>query len=184
MAPARWFNGVLLFCCLLASPADAADKVIAGTLGGQAPLWPFYIALHKGFLAAQAIDMELNFAPSGSGIVQQLTGGSLDVVVSVGMDDPMQAIDKGAPLAIIRVIGKSAPYALIAKPDIKTIDDLRGKTIASGSAVDITTVYLERMLAAHGLKKGDYDMISAGVAAARYAALMQASPARQWSCRR
>ena len=43
-------------CCalmMLAPAARAADKVVAGTLGGQAPLWPFYIALHKGFFAAE-----------------------------------------------------------------------------------------------------------------------------------
>ena len=155
----------------LALPAQAADKVVAGTLGGQAPLWPFYIALHKGFLDAAGIDMELNFAPSGSGITQQLTAGSLDVVVSVGLDDPMEAIDRGANLAIIRLIGKTPPYALIAKATVKTIADLRGKTISSGAQVDITTVFLEKMLGANGIKKGEYDMISAGVAAARYAAL-------------
>lgn len=157
---------------LATSPAArAADKVIAGTLGGQAPLWPFYIAMNKGFLAAEGIDFELNFAQSGSGAVQQLTGGSLDVVVSVGMTDPLQAIDKGAPLALIRVIGDAAPYALVAKPEIKTIADLRGKTISTGSPTDITSVYFEAMMVANGLKKGDYDVISAGVAAARYAAL-------------
>lgn len=168
---ARVVRAALVALAPIMPQAHAADRVIAGTLGGQAPLWPFYIALHKGFLAGEDIDMELNFAPSGSGIVQQLTAGSLDVVVSVGMDDPMQAIDKGAKLAIVRVIGKWPPYALIAKPGIKTIADLRGKTISSGSPVDITTVFLEKMLAANGLEKSDYDLISAGVAAARYAAL-------------
>ncbi|HXQ51909.1 MAG TPA: ABC transporter substrate-binding protein [Stellaceae bacterium] len=151
--------------------AQAADKVIAGTLGGQAPLWPFYIALHKGFLAAQGIDMELNFAPSGSGVVQQLTGGSLDVIVSVGLPEPLQAIDKGAKLALIRIIGKSAPYVLIGKANITSLADLRGKTISIGLSNDITNVYFERMMAGTGLKKGDYDIISAGVAAARLAAL-------------
>ena len=50
--------------------------------------------------------MEVNFAPSGAGVVQQLTGGSLDVALSVGITDPLQAIDKGAPLAVVRIIGK------------------------------------------------------------------------------
>ncbi len=88
----------------------------------------------KGFLTAEDIDMELNFAPSGSSVIQELTGGSLDVAVSVGLTEPMQAIDKGAALALVRIIGKSAPYALVAKPTVKTIADLRGKTISIGAA--------------------------------------------------
>jgi len=166
---ARW-----AVCCavmMLASAAQAADKIVAGTLGGQAPLWPFYIAIHKGFFAAEGINLELNFAQSGAAVTQQLTAGSLDVALSVGITDPIHAIDKGAPLALIRIVGNAAPYVLIGKPGLKTIADLKGKIVAVGQVSDITTVYFERMMAASGLTKGNYDVISAGVAAARYAAL-------------
>jgi ABC-type nitrate/sulfonate/bicarbonate transport system substrate-binding protein len=151
--------------------AKAADKVIAGSLGGQAPLWAIYVAVHKGFFAAEGIDLELNFGQSGPAVTQQLTAGSLDVALSVGITSPIHAIDKGASLALIRIVGNVAPYALIGKPGLKSIADLKGKTIATGQITDINTVYLERMMAAHGLKKGDYEILSIGVAAARYAAL-------------
>jgi ABC-type nitrate/sulfonate/bicarbonate transport system substrate-binding protein len=156
---------------LFGPAAQAADKVVAGTLGGQAPLWPFHIAVNKGFFAAEGIDLELNFAQSGAAVTQQLTAGSLDVALSVGITDPMHAIDKGASLALIRIIGQSAPYVLIGKPGLKSIADLKGKTISVGQVNDITTVYFERMMAANGLNKGDYEMIAAGVSAARYAAV-------------
>ncbi len=60
---------------------------------------------------------------------------------------------------------------LIGKPELKSIADLKGKTISTGADNDITTVYFERMMAANGLKKGDYTTLPAGVAAARFAAL-------------
>jgi NitT/TauT family transport system substrate-binding protein len=165
------FAVAALVLAAVAPSAQALEKVLAGTLGGQAPLWPFYIAIDKGFLAAEGIDMEVNFAQNGSAILQQLTGGSLDVVISVGLTEALQAIDKGAPLAIIRIIGKTAPYVLIAKPTIASIGDLKGKTISIGGPTDITNIYFERMMRANGLKAGDYETISAGVAAARFAAL-------------
>ena len=161
-------------CCavvLLAPAAQAADKVIAGSLGGQAPLWAIYVAVHKGFFAAEGMDLELNFAQSGAAVTQQLTAGSLDVALSVGITDPIRAIDKGAALALIRVIGNVGPYVLIGKPGLKSIADLKGKIISVGADNDITTVYFERMMAANGIKKGEYDTIPAGVAAARFAAL-------------
>ena len=164
---------VALCCALmvLAPVARAADKVMAGSLGGQAPLWAIYVAVHKGFFAAEGIDLELNFAQSGAAVTQQLTAGSFDVALSVGITDPIHAIDKGAPIALIRIVGRTAPYVLIGKPELKSIRDLKGKTISVGSANDITTVYFERMMEANGFKKGDYETISAGVAAARFAAL-------------
>jgi ABC-type nitrate/sulfonate/bicarbonate transport system substrate-binding protein len=168
--PRRVFIG-LVGAAAFARPALAADKIVGGTLGGQAPLWPFYIAAHKGFFAAQNLDVEINFAQSGAAVTQQLTGGSLDVALSVGINDPIHAIDKGAALAIIRIIGNFAPYVLIGKPGLKTMADLKGKIVCIGAANDMTTMYFNRMAAAVGLKRSDYDVISEGVAAARYAAL-------------
>ena len=153
------------------APARAADKIAAGTLGGQAPLWPFYIAIRKGFFAAQNLDVDINFAQSGAAVTQQLTAGSIEIALSVGINDPIHATDKGAPVAIVRIIGNAAPYVLIGKKGLKTIADLKGKTVSIGSTKDMTTIYFERMAAMSGLKKGDYDVVSAGVAAARYAAL-------------
>ena len=112
-----------VLCCaltmlslMLGPAAQAADKVIAGSLGGQAPLWAIYVAVHKGFFAAEDLDLELNFAQSGAAVTQQLTGGSLDVALSVGITDPIRAIEKGAPLALVRIVGNAAPYVLIGKP--------------------------------------------------------------------
>jgi hypothetical protein len=142
-----------------AQMAQAADKVIAGSLGGQAPLWAIYVAVHKSFFAREGVDLELNFAQSGAAVTQQLTAASLDVALSVGITDPIRAIDKGASLALIRVIGNAAPYVLIGKPGLKSIADLKGKIISVGADNDITTVYFERMMSANGLKKSDYDVL-------------------------
>jgi NitT/TauT family transport system substrate-binding protein len=171
-APVKLISAILCGAALmLAPPAAAADKVIAGTLGGQAPLWGIYVAVHKGFFAAEGIDLELNFIQSGAAVVQQLTAGSLDVALSVGITNPIHAIDKGAPVALTRIVGNTPPYVLIGKSSLTSIADLKGKTVSVGQVNDIATVYFERMAAAHGLKKGDYDLLPAGVSAARFAAL-------------
>ena len=65
---------------------------------------------NKGFFAGEDLDVEINFAQSGAAVTQQLTGGAFDVVLSVGISDPIHAIDKGAALAIIRIIGNAPPY--------------------------------------------------------------------------
>ena len=126
---------------------------------------------HKGFFATENLDVEINFAQSGAAVTQELTAGSIEVALSVGINDPIHAIDKGARLALIRIVGDAAPYVLIGKPGLKTIAELKGKTVCIGAVSDMTTVYFERMATANGLKRGDYDVLSAGVAAARYAAL-------------
>jgi ABC-type nitrate/sulfonate/bicarbonate transport system substrate-binding protein len=170
-ARAALFGAILALATSGIRPAQAADQVIAGSLGGQAPLWAIYVAMHKGFFAAEGLDVKLNFARSGSAVTQQVTAGSLNVALSVGATDPIRAIAKGADIAVVRIVGRSAPYVLIGKHEFKSIKDLKGKTIAVGGPHDIATVYVARMMAANGLKAGDYKTVAGGVARARFAAL-------------
>jgi ABC-type nitrate/sulfonate/bicarbonate transport system substrate-binding protein len=64
------------------------------------------------------------------------------------------------------------PYALLGKPAVKSLKDLKGKVISVGGPKDITRIYVERMLAPHGLKSGDYDFVYAGATTARAQALL------------
>jgi NitT/TauT family transport system substrate-binding protein len=125
--------------------AGAPDVVSVGSVDAtSANLWPFHVALKNGSYA---------------------------VAPTAGMVDPIRAIDKGAPVALVRIVIQSPPYALLAKPEIKKIEDLKGKTLIIGGAKDITRIFTERMLEPHGLKPGDYDYVFAGATSARFSAL-------------
>jgi len=150
----------------------AADTVLVGSVDpSSANLWPLYIGRKLGYFDAAGINIDLIFAPSNAAVVQQLAAGSYDIAPSAGMVDPVRAIEKGASEAIVRIVIQAPPYALLAKPAIKTMKDLKGKTIMLGGAKDITRIFAERMLAPNGLKAGDYDMLFAGATSARFAAL-------------
>jgi NitT/TauT family transport system substrate-binding protein len=161
-----------LTCVLPVSAAGAADRVIVGTVGSaSANLWPVFIGINKGLFAASGVAIDLVYVQSSAAMIQQLTAGSLDVSMSSGLVDPIRAIDKGSPIAIVRFESQSPPYALVAKPAIKTLRDLKGKVISVGGAKDITRIYVERMLAPSGVKPGEFDMVYAGATSARAAAL-------------
>ena len=91
--------------------------------------------------------------------------------MSTGLVDPIRAIDKGAPIAIVRFEMQAPPYALLAKSSIKSLKELKGKTISLGGPKDITKIFVERMLAPHGVKPGEFDMVFAGATSARASAL-------------
>ncbi|HXQ51908.1 MAG TPA: ABC transporter substrate-binding protein [Stellaceae bacterium] len=168
--------GAAALLCVVAAPgAHAAEKVEAGFVGAAvAPIWPFLIADSKGLFAVQGIAFEFVFGPTAPGIVQQLAAGSLDVAIA-GAADPIHAVDKGAPIAILRVIGQAAPYELIGKKGIASLAQLKGKTVSIGGPADITAVYWDRMARAGGLAKGEYDLIFGGSTGARLAALQSGS---------
>jgi NitT/TauT family transport system substrate-binding protein len=154
------------------APARAADTVVVGTVGSaSANLWPVFIGINKGMFAEKDLKIDLVFVQSSAAVIAQLTAGSLDVTMSTGLVDPIRAVEKGAPIAIGRFESQSPPYALVAKPSIKSLRDLKGKVISLGGAKDITRIYVERMLAPSGIRPGEFDMVFAGATAARAAAL-------------
>src|ERR1700728_81360 len=153
-------------------PAIAADVISVGSVDAtSANLWPLHIADKNGYFDAANLKIDLVFSQSNASVIQQLAAGSYSVAPSAGMVDPIRAIDKGAPVALVRIVIQAPPYALLAKPGIKKIEDLKGKTIIIGGAKDITRIFTERMLEPHGLKSGDYDYVFAGATSARFSAL-------------
>src|SRR5271169_2017717 len=155
-----------------APPVFAADTVSVGSVDAtSANLWPLQIALKNGYFDDAGIKIDLVFAQSNASVIQQLAAGSYSIAPSAGMVDPIRAIDKGAPVALVRIVIQAPPYALLAKPDIKTVEGLKGKTIMVGGPADITRLFNDRMMQQHGLQTGDYDYVFAGATSARFAAL-------------
>jgi ABC-type nitrate/sulfonate/bicarbonate transport system substrate-binding protein len=176
MASSRLTQFIGALCCALALFAApkvlAAETISTGMIGAaNAVGWPWYIGIQKGFFADAGITLDIIYVPTASGLVQQLSAGSLDIVADVGVVEPIHAVEKGAPVGLLRIVGQVSAYEMMAKPTIATVKDLKGKTICIGGLVDINRVYLERIMQANGLKDGDYDITVVGNTAGRFAAL-------------
>ena len=157
---------------LFAPSAPALETVETGMIGAaNSAGWPWYIGIAKGFLADLGIALDIIYVPTASGLVQQLAAGSLDIVADIGVVEPIHAVAKGAPVALVRITGAVPPYEMLAKPGIKSVKELKGKTICIGGLIDINRVYLERIMQANGLHNGDYDITVVGNTAGRFAAL-------------
>jgi ABC-type nitrate/sulfonate/bicarbonate transport system substrate-binding protein len=176
MGIGKWLGGgcalVLLGGALLVAPPVRAETITIGLVGSaSATHWPIYAGLKKGYYAAADIKLDMIFTPSSGALIQQLASGSLDAALSTGIVDPIYAIDKGAPIAIVRLEVQSPPYAMIAKPAIKSLKELKGKTIMIDGPKGITKIYVERMLAKNGVKPNEFDALFAGATSARFSAL-------------
>jgi NitT/TauT family transport system substrate-binding protein len=166
-------------CWMLAAVAAAApmrpaqaETITIGLVGAvSATHWPIYVGLKQGYYAAADLKLATVFTLSSNALVQQLAAGSLDAALSTGIVDPVYAIDKGAPIAVLRLEMVSPPYALLAKPAITSIKQLKGKSIMVDGPKGITRLYVERMLAANGIKASEVEMLFAGATQARFAAL-------------
>lgn len=166
---------IFIACTMIAltgSPAFAADKIVLGMIGaGSTVHWPTYIAAEKGFYAKHGVEIDVVVVPSNTAMQQQIAVNALNIGVSAGSPDPIRAVDKGAPAVILRVDSVASPYAFVSKPDVKSLADLKGRTVSLDGPKGITRAYFDRVMAPTGLKEGDFDLVFQGATPARLAAL-------------
>src|SRR6478672_8406465 len=106
MVMGRWSRkalaALLAGAAMALAPQARAETVTVGLVGAVSSThWPVYIGLTKGYFAAEDLTPDLVFIQSSAALVQQLTGGSLDLALSTGLADPIRA-HKGSPVAIVR----------------------------------------------------------------------------------
>ena len=165
---------IVLTCTLLLSTgkvvsAQAPSKIIEGYVSDGALQWPEYIAAEKGWFKENNVDLDM--VAVGAGAAQQLAAGALNIGYS-GFPDFIRATNQGAAVKIIINGTAVPPYSVYAKPAIKTISDLKGKTVSIGGSVDITLIYMTAFLAAGGLNAKDVDFVYAKATQDRFAALV------------
>ncbi|MGH6674443.1 MAG: ABC transporter substrate-binding protein [Xanthobacteraceae bacterium] len=155
-----------------AMPAQAAEKISIGIIGGPAAgAWPWAIAQQQGYFKQAGIEPDFIYVPSAPGLMQQLVAGSLDVIGLDGVVEAVHADAAGAVVGMLRIINGTTPYEFDAKPSIKSVKDLKGQKICLGGIKDITRVYVEQIMKANGLTDNDVSFVIVPNTAERLAAL-------------
>lgn len=146
----------------------AQTKITTGVVAHAATQLAEYWTANNG--CAKENGIELDFVTTGGGGAQQLAVGAINVSQS-GFPDYFRAIAQGAPMRIFINNNSVPPYSVHAKPAIKKIADLKGKTISIGAVKDVTLIYMQPFLASAGLKTTDVDFVYAKATADRFTAL-------------
>ncbi len=149
--------------------ARAETKITEGFVSNGALQWPEYIANDFGWFKDNGVSVDMVVV--GPGAAQQVAAGSLNIGYS-GFPDFIRATNQGAAVKIIINAVNQPPYAVYAKPTIKRIADLKGKTVSIGGVKDVTLIYMEAFIASAGLKATVLDFIYAKATQDRLAALL------------
>jgi len=133
---------------------------------------PDLIIQEKGFLAEENLTVEQVISGQSSASCQQVLAKAAQIG-GCSISDMIQAVEAGnAPLVIfMRAFAQPPNYSIMAKPEIKTWADLKGKTIMVGGPKDNTVFFTRAMARPNGLQDNDYSFQFAGASGARYAAL-------------
>lgn len=158
---------------LAAPPAHAADTIAFGIVSANPNYWALFVARDKGFYDKHGIKLDLVFTGTSAAATQALTGGSLQMTVSA-TDAAFIAQQKVPEMRQIYSLVGKLPYSLMVTPDIKRVEDLKGKVAGGTTPKTGDTYILRSILDAHGLKDGrDYTVIVAGTPPARAEAMQR-----------
>ncbi len=174
------FCALLMLCGIGRFPGSvwAADEIKLGTLSTAGDHWPRWVAWEQGFFKEQNLDVHEFRTDSVAKAVQALSANSTNLLFPANTQGVVVAMSKGAAIKIIAGDFTKALYYLITGPKYKKIEDLKGATMGVINLTSGSTVLLEKILAAHGLKyPGDYDLLTVGGTPARYAAVKKGAVA-------
>ncbi len=169
---------VTLICGVTAGAAwpcvgSAAETVpfrvsYGGTAGYQLPLW---VNKELGFSKKYGVDLEIILIQAGSPNIQALLGGSLQLTQTAASSALLGAI-RGAPVVIVATLENKLPIQLIARPEIKEPQQLRGKTIGINRFGGSNDAAVLMAVKAWKMDPKDITMLQTGGTSARMAALI------------
>ena len=130
---------VSLWVLLFNSLAQSAERVRIAYSSISAAYLGIWVAHDAGYFAKEKLDDQIILIPSGSQLAQVVTAGEVDVAALNG-SSAMAAVLQGADIKIIGNTTNKLIFSIYVRPEIKTIEDLKGKKIGVtrfGSATDI-----------------------------------------------
>ena len=128
----------LLSICILHVSAHAADKIRIGVPELNAQFAPLALAEKKGFFREDGLQGEvIRINPTVA--LAALVSGELDYWTVIG--NSVAAAIQGVPLRVLACYVPDSPNALIARPEYKSVQELKSKTVGlntSGGALEST----------------------------------------------
>ena len=116
----------------------------------------FTIAQRKGFFSREGINLEMVPIEGGANnMMAALDKGTVEIT-RTATPYLIQAVLKGSEGVAIAGETLTPIYSLIAKPEIKTFADLKGKVVGLSLAVDTISISTRKLMAKNGIKEGDF----------------------------
>ena len=142
-------SAVLVLSAIFLTPAHAAPIRIAysSISGAMLPLW---VAKDRKFFDKHGVDVELTYIRGVA--IEAMLAGEVQFV-RASPPSVVRSTIRGADLAIIANTINVAVFSLMTKPEIRRIEDLKGKKIGVSSLGDSPDLVLSLLLERWGLQR-------------------------------
>jgi ABC-type nitrate/sulfonate/bicarbonate transport system substrate-binding protein len=199
--PSKWLRaasvalivGALAGCTAAATPSpqpttapSAAASSAASVTPSKAPLVKvkyglpvstvtldtsgIFFAIDKGFMAEQGLEVEVTGYARATAIRAMLSGGA--DIIEIDSGSALLAYVNGAPLKFISMPIPGALDVIVAKSDIKSVEQAVGKKWATSGAGSQGQVFAEAILKNHNIALDKVTFVPVGSSADRAKALL------------
>lgn len=145
---------------MLLTPAKAQTQLAVIVFPGVQNL-PMFAAQAKGLFTKRGLAVDLKFTPNSDELRNGLAEGRYHIAHSA-IDNAFALKDK-ANVDIAVVLGGDDSFnRLIVQPEITSLADIKGKTVAVDAVNTAYAFQLYEMLRQKGLNKGDYEVKPVG----------------------
>jgi NitT/TauT family transport system substrate-binding protein len=168
-----WILGVMVLALLIGGSAFAGEPIKLGmsTWLGYAPL---YLAKEKGFFHKRGIEVEIVVIESPADRRAAFAADRIQGMATT-VDTHVMTAAAENPIPVKQVLAMDDSYGgdgIVAKKEIKTVKDLKGKTVAAQLGAGASYFWLNYVLSQNGLKLSDLKTVDmkAGDAGAAFVA--------------
>ena len=117
---------------------------------------PLLVAEREKFFAREGLNfVVVPITGGGEKLIEALHDDTADMT-HVATAFMIQAAMKGSDAVAIAAEFNNPIYSLIAKPEIKTYADLKGKLLGFAAETGSITISIRKLMAMHGLQRDDY----------------------------
>src|SRR5687768_15798920 len=147
--------------------ASSASRVSIHVPSRSLSIMPYYFGKDKGFFAAEQIEPQLIVMAPPTAIAA--LAGELDFSATLGA--ATSAIMRGLPLKRVFYVQHDPSHALIAQPEIKSVQELIGKVVAVTALTDAVGMSAALVLKGNGIDPGRVTLLATQVTDNAYKAL-------------
>jgi NitT/TauT family transport system substrate-binding protein len=156
--------------CVQSSHAADLTSFRVGISAPVVTIFPIWMGEAGGFYEKEGLKVEVITMEGGSRGVQVLLSGEIQAM-HVGLAPVVQANKQGADLRLVTSTGNTIPITIFATMAIKSMAELKGKTIGISTFGSETDIAISIALKQVGLSRQDVTISQIGGSSQRFAAL-------------
>jgi len=153
------FAALLLYAAFSEYPLSAAEKVLISYSSRTYAFLPAEVAAAKGFFRDEGLEPVLVQMRSQVAVPAMMNG---DIQYTLTFGNIMTAALQGMPFKQLAVLTEKPLHHIVARPEIKTIAELKGKRLGTQRIGGSDYLAAEAILQSKGIDMKDVQMVTLG----------------------